>query len=93
MPSSFQPEKPHDPSKHTSGRGAVIVTALVVALLVVMLLALALPVVLQTETLGWTAMIGAGVITFLLVLGVGLYRTTKRSAVDAEEMRAPDERR
>jgi hypothetical protein len=71
MATSFQPEKPHDPSKHSSGRSSYVILAIVSALLVMMLIALAAPQLSGESGTNWLLTIGGGVLVFAGILAYG----------------------
>ncbi len=71
---SFQPEKPHGTAKGSGGWGATLWTAAISAVLVFMLVALGLPLVLAVEGAGWGLALGAGALTFVVILGIGYFR-------------------
>ena len=71
MATSFQPEKPHDPAKHSSGRSSYVILAIVGALVVMMLIALAVPQFMGESGINWLLTIGAGVLVFAGILAYG----------------------
>ncbi len=74
MSSSFQPDKPHSAARGSGSRGATLWTAGISAVLVFMLVALGMPFVLAFEEISWGIALGAAVLTFLVVLGIGFAR-------------------
>ena len=74
MPTSFQPEKPYEPAKHSNGRSLYIVLAVVSSLLTMMLAALALPQWTGENETNWLLTIGLGLIVFVGVLAYGWAR-------------------
>lgn len=74
MSTSFQPEKPGGEVRHPAGAASVVWPAVLGGLLVFMLFALAVPRLTGSDEANWALALGAGVLTLLVVLGVGLLR-------------------
>ncbi len=71
MESSFQPEKPYESARRSTGRSSYVVLAVVSALLVMMLVALGLPQLTGESGTNWLLTIVAGVAVFLGILAYG----------------------
>ena len=74
MATSFQPEKPNSPSKETTGKSTIIWTAVIGALVVAMIFALVLPRFFWEGEVNWLIMLGASVLTLVIILAVGFSR-------------------
>lgn len=72
MATSFQPEKPYEPAKHSSGRSSYVILAVVSGLLVMMLFALGVPQISGESGVNWLLTIGAGVLVFAGILAYGV---------------------
>ena len=73
----FQPENPHPDTKGSGGsRTTIFVTAAAAAVMVIMLLAIAAPRVLGEGGARWLLTLGAGVLTFVVVVGIGFMRSS-----------------
>ena len=77
--SSFQPEKPHPETKGTGGTSRMVfIVAAAAAVTVVMILAIATPRLFGDGALRWVFTLGAGVLAFAVVAGVGFMRGSSR---------------
>ena len=80
MATSFQPEKPNAPSKETTGKSNIIWTAVIGALIVAMLFALVVPRFFWEGEVNWLVMLGASVLTLVVILAVGFARRPGNAA-------------
>ncbi len=74
MSTSFQPDKPYEKSTGSSGLSSILVTGLLAALAVVMLFALAVPRFFMDGETNWLLTLGAGALTFIIILAIGMLR-------------------
>ncbi len=81
MATSFQPETPHGTAQKSTGASTLIWTGVISSLLVIMLFALGLPHLLVGYEGSWAITLGAGLITFLLVMAVGFFKQKNTTVV------------
>lgn len=74
MSTLFQPEEPHPQTDKPASKGPIITLAIGLALAVMMILALVGPRFEWSGATLWLVTIGAGVVTALVVGGVGFMR-------------------
>lgn len=89
MSDYFQPDEPHADAKEPAGWGAILVVAVVSALLVVMILAILAPRLVEDYSQSWVVTLGAGALTLVVILGIGLVRRVRRQATGGSEREPP----